>query len=210
MKTSTKVAIALSVISMMILVITVGYLGFVRDITLYSWTSEYSIEINTNSTERYVAIVPIAMRSGDEVCPTMDKIELKDGDAVFSIIDTQFGKGLRINGTGDVEIGVELAERKTLEPSPKADVYKITNISLISEFNEYGFNYEGVCQIQADYSDWENKLSVKMNTHWWDFRHTSSMGMSGGGISITFSIDSVLHQNGWNNSTFEGDYFPMC
>ena len=100
--------IRMAVVLVVAILVTAYALAFVKDYISdsESWIRHsYSVSIDALTTDAYTVMCPVPCDSDGTVYEGfLDELEVVDGVAVLTLLDTEHGQALRIQGQGDLEL----------------------------------------------------------------------------------------------------------
>lgn len=166
-----------------------------------NWRCRYYVSVYSSLDSNYTLIVPVALRIDGEISRVMYEIGVTKGNASFELVDTPYGKGLKIDGNDSVTIGVEKVGKRNFS-SIVLEEYKqhrIHNLSMsIWGEDPYGHGvHRGEIWMWGYSPSWHGNLTVAINTE-----------NEIGGIYTSFkSYDGYLNCTGWQNATCVFNYF---
>jgi hypothetical protein len=80
---------------------------------------EYKVTILSNGlNETYVVYVPIVINKNDEVAKIMENLKIIDGNGNFEIIETEYGKTLKIEGNQNLSLIAKYGKTKNYVDHP--------------------------------------------------------------------------------------------
>jgi hypothetical protein len=111
----------------------------------------YYISINPSMSSNYELIIPIALDPDEKVHDLMNHLTIKQGNAEYKIINTSYGFGLQIIGTGRFLISAKFSNSKTSFFAKQLEYPKLPHLSMINH-SEERYNYYWIYVNNSDNS----------------------------------------------------------
>jgi len=153
---------------------------------------EYSLSITNTNNSQFKLIVPIVIKSETEIHSIMKGISTTDHRISVSIVNTTYGMGLEINGTGNFSLSNKenfKGESTLWRPQEKVNPYVEENFDISLKVNPETRYTEGYW---CFYSSNNNSLSMNLLILYDELYH-------GGEYSFNGKIES----NGWQEIPLE-------
>lgn len=173
------------IVFFVIIIVFIAAFGFIywNYAERYDWSSSYILNIKSTKSGNYSIIVPLALKNKDDISLIMDEIKVNDGQASYKIVDTQYGKGLKIEGNGDVKLSIDKGEIKSLSHS-EGERLKIFNVSM---WNNFSFVYKSYTDETIIGNTWMwvyaqssfGTIDVSISLHWFDMGEGRDIGIHG-------------------------------
>jgi len=145
-----------------------------------SWNTEYSVTVTPEYNSTYEIIVPVPFKFKTNSSLMLDRLSFISGSGNYEEIDTQYGKGLKIESNGPFELTNENTINSTFK--------KKGNIVYESNKEVYPLLY--------DFLSMQNNTITRPGDAFGD--HDYWVYYSGiGNISVTIHAERKFSEHGW-------------
>jgi hypothetical protein len=167
----------------------------------YNWYSSYNIKIRNNTKSNYTIIVPVALKNQNDMSDIMNLLTVVHGNASIGFVETKYGKGLKIDGKEDVEIGIEKRGNSHIIEPIDEGYYKVINASMWKKCRANYSNHilEGESWIWT-YSNYQSgNISIAIKAEW-DSLYNGPNNPLGGGVGRYIEINTIIKHIDWQTA----------
>ena len=159
-----------SIIIILIIIFSIGYIIWDQFENRSNISFRYSININPDNNDNYSLILPIPVNYEGYPEPILNTsisditkfIKITRGNGEFKIITTKFGYGIRINGSG--ELNLESKGNSKLDINTVGDGISVC-LSMKNDSNKDGKYLEDEHRCYNNRPN-EIHISIKLYIHW--------------------------------------------
>jgi hypothetical protein len=122
---------------------------------------QYSLEIDVNQTGKFIIYTPLPLSWSTteahekEVSEVINKLKIINGNVNFSVIETEYGYALKIEGNGDLNIEGSSDVESTVMKNPLS--LSLTNYTFEDNNRKYW--------IFADFENYNQNISISIDFH---------------------------------------------
>jgi len=158
---------------------------------VHLWEYSYVVEIRSSNSGNYTLIVPVAMKNETEISKIMSEVKVLSGQATIALIDTPYGKGLRIEGNQTITTGFTKYGYSYFSVPKENEIYRITNVSMWKNLSSSSHGFaNGEVWIYSYSKSWTQNISYSLSSYW----------TIGNGLEYQIHSNKIISKNNWQDA----------